>query len=196
MDDWDSGETSRNVARVLFGRFARADRSEHICSVRNVSIDGAEFMSTALPAYGEALVAHLEHFGRIDSRAGSATGNGFMVQWDIHPDDRVPFLSKLTWLDDYYSGRNAESRQHNRRQLDNARSVVTLLDGRRFPCEIRDISMSGAGVTINRVPDVGAKLYLGKVLCEVMRHSDDGLGVRFLTASSDLMSDLLSEEAF
>ena len=155
MNYWDSGDTSRNVARVLFGKFTRADRSEHICSVRNVSIDGAEFTSSTLPAFGEALVANLEHFGRIDSRAGSATGDGFKVQWDIHPDDRVPFLSKLTWLDDYYSGRTADSRQHHRRQVDNMRSAITLLDGRRFPCEIRDISMSGAGIIISGLAATG-----------------------------------------
>ncbi|WP_373503326.1 PilZ domain-containing protein [Aestuariivirga sp.] len=194
-NDWDSGDSSRSPPRVLFGQFARADKSEYICSVTNVSIDGAAFKSRVLAASNEFLVAKLEHLGRVECRAGEATGDGFMVRWDISPADRTAFLSKFTWLDDYYAGKAADSRQYNRRQFSETKSVVTLLDGRSIPCEISDISLSGAGVIMKKVPDIGSKIYLGKVLCEVMRHTDEGLGVRFLTGfGSDLMSELLAGE--
>ena len=191
MDDAPS-----KVSRVLFGQYARADRSTCPCSVKNVTVDGAEFTSAVMPAHDEAVVATLEHLGRLEGRAGRATGSGFMVHWNINPAERTSFLSKLTWLDDYFQGKTSDSRQYNRRKFDDAKSVVTLLDGRRIPCEIIDLSLSGAGVSIQMVPDIGSKIYLGKVLCEVMRHTDEGLGVRFLTGfGSDLMSELLDGSA-
>jgi hypothetical protein len=193
----ESDGTQRNIPRVLFGQFIRADRSEHTCSVKNVSMEGAEFKSAVLPAHDEVLVATLEHLGRLEGRAGYAAENGFMVRWNINPADRTSFLTRLTWLEDYYEGKASDSRQYNRRQFNDTKSVVTLMDGRRIPCEITDLSLSGAGVSINKVPDIGSKIYLGKVLCEVMRHTDEGLGVRFLTGfGSDLMSELLAGESF
>lgn len=196
MSHWGADDGPRNVARVLFGQFMRADQSKHTCSVKNVTLEGAEFKSSTLPGYDERLVATLEHLGRVEGRASHATESGFYVRWDINSDDRTPFLGKLTWLEDYYEGKTADSRHYSRRQINEAKSIVTLLDGRRFSCEITDLSLSGAGIAIDKVPDIGARLYVGKVLCEVMRHTDEGLGVRFLTGfGSDLMAELLAGES-
>ena len=188
----DSVGTVRALPRVLFGRFMLADRSEHTCSVTKVTIDGAEFRSQVLPAYGDSMVAHLEHVGRIEGRAGTATGSGFAVRWGLDAAQRQRLMTKLLWLDDFHDGRAENERVYNRRHLENARSAMTLMDGRRFVCAVTDLSMSGAGVTTASRPEIGARVYLGRVLCEVMRHTDDGLGVRFLTGfGSDLMADLL-----
>lgn len=186
---WD--DAPRSVPRVLFGRFILANGSEHVCSVTNVSIEGAEFRSSTLPPFGDSLVAVLEHVGRIHGRAAHATGNGFLVEWLYNREEKANLQTKLDWLDDFHEGRTGNERQFQRRPLQNSRSTVTLLDGRKLFCEISDLSMSGAGIAVDVRPETGTRIYLGNVLCEVVRHTQEGLGVRFLAGSgSDLMSEL------
>lgn len=188
---WD--DAPRSVPRVLFGRFVLVDQSEHVCSVTNVSIEGAEFRCGTLPPFGGSIVAFLEHVGRVEGRADRATENGFMVRWTHSSEQRETFQSKLMWLDDFHEGRTDNERQYNRRPLDNARSVMTLLDGRKLPCVVTDLSLSGAGISVGLRPEAGERVYVGNVLCQVMRHTDEGFGVKFLTGfGSDLMAELFA----
>ena len=193
LDDY---QTERKRPRVLFGKYGMAGTMEHLCSVVGLTIDGAVFKCSALPPFGAIFVAQLEHVGRIEGRAINATEDGFVAEWCLSPAQRTALASKLIWLEDFYNGDIDNERQYSRRPLDNANSTMTLLDGRRFPCTISDVSMSGAAVHVQQLPEVGSRLYLGSVLCEVVRYTGEGVGVRFLTGfGSDLIGDLLSGAA-
>ena len=181
--------------QVLFGRFMLPDQSEHACSVVGLSVKGAEIRAAHLPTYGMPLIAYLEHFGRIEGIAKEATVNGFRLEFALTGARRERFLSRQAWLGTKHAGAAQDVRLYNRRQLTGARSRVVLSDGRDYPCEIIDVSLTGAAVTSTVLPALGSKVYLGKMLGSVVRYLDNGFALEFLTAfGSDFLADLVVDE--
>ncbi len=77
-----------------------------------------------------------------------------------------------------------ERREHSRYDLEDI-GVLTLVDGKEGAlCRLGDVSAAGARLVVNRRPDTGSRLYLqspeaGALPLEVVRHTSDGVGVRF-----------------
>lgn len=181
--------------QVLFGRFTLPDRSEHACRVVGVSIAGAEILCPFVPKPGVAVTISLEHFGRIEGVAGEKTADGFKLEFSLAGAARERFLSRQAWLISKQSGGVQDDRQYNRRQLHGAHSLVILTDGRQFPCEIIDVSLTGAGVSCDVMPAIGSKVYLGKMLGSVVRYIENGFAIEFLTAfGSDFLADIIVDE--
>lgn len=187
-------EAPTGPGKVLFGRFLLPDQSEHACNVINISVEGAEFRCAAMPPFGQIIIAYLEVLGRIECMAKAATAEGFKVEFMLSGARKDRFVSRHTWLTGRHAGQVDEERQFNRRQLDSTHSRITLADGRVYPCEIVDVSLTGAAVSVGIIPAIGSKLYLGKMRGEVVRYLDTGFAIQFLTAfGSDLLADIVDD---
>ena len=57
---------------------------------------------------------------------------------------------------------------------------ITLPDGRVYPCEILDISLSGAAVKVDVMPSLGTHLMLGKMRGRIVRYVESGIAIEFL----------------
>ena len=55
-----------------------------------------------------------------------------------------------------------------------------LPDGREYPCEVVDISLSGAAVKVEVMPAVGTNLLLGKMRGRVVRYLESGIAIEFV----------------
>ena len=64
----------------------------------------------------------------------------------------------------------------------NPSGVLTLDDGSKMPCRILDLSLSGAGISAAKKPDVGAAVTLGRVQARVVRHLEEGFAIEFVHA--------------
>jgi hypothetical protein len=60
-----------------------------------------------------------------------------------------------------------------------------LADGSVLPCQIIDYSISGAAVSIDLEPDLGAVLKIGKVIGRVVRRFAGGFAVEFAVIQQD-----------
>ena len=49
----------------MFGRFMLPDMSEHPCQVKELSLDGAVFITGQVPQGGTQLVAYIDDVGRV-----------------------------------------------------------------------------------------------------------------------------------
>ena len=61
----------------------------------------------------------------------------------------------------------------------NPMNTLQLPDGRRYPCRIIDLSLSGAAVEIEVKPAIGAQVMLGTMRGQVVRHFEDGIAIEF-----------------
>jgi hypothetical protein len=176
--------SSPSPSKILFGRFMLPDQTEHACSVVGIDVTGAEFRSSCLPPYGQTLIAYLEQIGRIECVAQEATPDGFRVEFVLTGARKERFLTRQKWLISKTTEQVQEERLYNRRQMDGAQSRITLLDGRSYPCEIVDISVTGAAVAIAVLPAIGSKVYLGKMQGKIVRYVETGIALQFMTALS------------
>lgn len=176
-----SGQTSSGaVQQTLFGRFMLPDMSEHPCQVQGISLDGAIFLTTTVPEPGQTIVAYLEEVGRVEATSAEPIDGGFRVTFALTGARRDRFESRLKWLADKHKGGTAEDRRHARYEPTQKTSQITMPDGREYPCEVMDISLSGAGVKVDVMPSLGTYILLGKMRGRVVRYLDNGIAIEFV----------------
>ena len=67
-----------------------------------------------------------------------------------------------------------------------------LDDGRRYPCRIMDLSLSGAAIDIDIRPAIGTAVRLGNMRGRVVRHFLEGVAIEFLSLQSrDTLTEFL-----
>ena len=165
---------------ILFGRFMRDDRSEYACRVRDLTPDSALVLTEAEVAEGEHIVAYLDDIGRLEGQVQALRDGGFVLQLRHSPTGRERLAKKIEWARRKARGEGVEKRRFERYRPRDAKSCVILADGREYPCEIIDISVSGAAVKADVLPVIGAIVSLGKTRGRVVRHFPEGFAVEFM----------------
>ncbi len=176
----DAMEEEQGRPPVLFGRFMRTNHSEHPCRVRNATTDHAEIISAAPVREGERIVAYIDDIGRVEGHVSGLLPDGFVMTFQLTQVGRERIFKRLQWLRDKAAGRAVNQRRHERYKPKDAHSRLVLPDGRAYPCEVLDISLSGASIKTPVLPQIGTHVMLGKMHGRVVRHHEQGIAVEFV----------------
>lgn len=177
----------RRHARVhvaLLGRYMLSDRQEYPCQSHDISPGGALVVAPVKGRLGERVVVYLEHLGRVEGEIKRHVQNGFAFAISATPRKRDKLASQLTWLANRQSLGLPEDRRHERITPRQAVSVLRLENGREYPVRLIDISLSGAAVSIDAKPPIGAAVTLGSTNAQIVRHFQGGIAVEFRLALS------------
>jgi hypothetical protein len=166
-------------ARVLYGRYMLPDMSEHPCQVTNLTTTGATFLTSEIPPIGLTIVAYLEELGRIEAVSDKAVPGGFRISFALKGSRLEKLESRIKWLGERTTN-GEEGRRHARFEPRDSQSQITLPDGRVYNCEVVDISVSGAGVTVDVLPSLGTYVMLGKMRGRVVRYLENGVAIEFV----------------
>jgi hypothetical protein len=178
-----SHEEDPQVADLsLSGRFLREDRSEHECTALEAALQRFLLKCESLPRAQEHVVVYLEEIGRLEGHVEETDEeeSTFVLKPVYTPKRREKVAQTLRWLRDRQEGRARERRRHLRIQPTDGQSSITLSDGRRYPCEVLDISLSGASVRMDVLPAVGTYVTLGRMRGRVVRHHESGIAIEFV----------------
>lgn len=169
------------VTISVHGRFMRADHSEHDCIVDTMSPFDAVIASNARPEPGERIVAYLDYLGRIEGAVIESGMRTFTMSLNATDRKRDKLSAQLTWLANKHELGLPEDRNHERVAPNNSATEIQLDDGRRYPCRIIDLSVSGAAVEIDVRPAFGTMVILGNMRGRVVRHFQEGIAMEFTT---------------
>jgi hypothetical protein len=164
---------------VVFGRFMLPDMTEHACQVIDMGADGATFVTSEVPPRGLAIVAYLEDLGRVEVTSGLPVQGGFRVRYAYTGARLERLRSRIDYLRERAEGA-PEQRRHARFEPKDKHTNMTLPDGRSYPCEVLDISISGCAVKTEVMPSLGTYLMVGKMKGRVVRYLEAGIGVEFV----------------
>lgn len=163
------------------GRYMRSDKTEHTCRLINISVGDAAIVCSEAVEPGEQIIAYFDEIGRIEGPvARLLPGGGFAMVFSGSAHRREKLAAQLTWLINRAALGIPESRRHERIEPTNVHSNLTLPNGTQVPCRIIDVSISGAAVEVAALPPIGTEVVLGRLRAKVVRHHDDGVGLRFL----------------
>jgi hypothetical protein len=169
----------QRVKLTLLGRFMREDRREFPCQTINMSPGGVALSAAMPPRVGEHVVAYIDHLGRLEGRCTRVFPNGFCMSVSATIRRRDKLADQLTW----FANRNAlglpEDRRHERFELRNPRSTLTLPDGSTVPCRVVDVSLSGAAVSAEVKLPLGSPVTVGRTPARVVRHLENGFALEF-----------------
>ena len=181
-DTTDTGEEKyHRVTISVQGRFMRADHSEHDCIVDSMSPFDAVISCGARPEKGERIVAYVDYIGRIEGKVVDTGLRTFTISLNATDRKRDKLSAQLTWLANKHELGLPEDRRHERVSPSNPVSEIRLDDGRRYPCRIIDLSVSGAAVEIDVRPAFGTMVVLGNMRGRVVRHFQEGIAMEFMT---------------
>ncbi len=170
----------RRVALSLLGRFMRANKQEFPCKLVEMSVGGAQVMSPVDVETDERIVLYLDQIGGLTGTVVRNFEGGFAIKLEITSHKREKLAAQLTWLINRKEFDGVEERENERFDVANKASMLHLGDGRTLPCELADISVTGASVITKARPPIGTEIGLGMQRAIVRRHHDNGIGVQFL----------------
>ena len=174
----------QRVSVTLPGRLMLPNHDEYECSVIDMSPGDASFVCAARPRVGERIIAYVDHLGRIEGNVAILTDQGFAIILTATDRKREKLAAQLTWIANKHELGLPEDRRHNRLSPRNTNTEIMLDDGRRYPCRIIDLSLSGAAVDIDVRPALGTPVQLGNMKGRVVRHFQEGVAIEFSSVQS------------
>ncbi len=164
---------------ILFGRFMRADYSEHVCRIKDITPHHAVVLSDEPVEEGEHIVAYVDEIGRLEGNAARVMEGAFELHITTSEAGRERLAAKIDWVKAKAHGEGVEKRRYERYKPKDSKSSIELEDGRSYPCEVIDISVSGASVRSHVLPAIGTPVKLGKTRGRVVRHHAEGFAIEF-----------------
>lgn len=163
----------------MFGRFMLPDTTEHPCRVAKLTLEGATFMTDQVPPFGLPIVAYIGDLGRVVGVTEKRIDGGFTVKFTLAGPKRDKFAAKLAQLEGNEETQRVQ-RRSTRFEPAESKSHISLSDGRVYPCEVLDISLSGAAVRAEIMPTLGTYVVLGKMRGRIVRYTDQGMAIEFV----------------
>ncbi len=170
----------KRVPLTLLGRFMRANKQEYPCKLVDISVGGAALMSPVSVDDGEAIIVYLDCVGGLEGRVVRQFAGGFAIELNATLHKREKLAAQLTWLINRNELDPSEARRHERVAPRNPTSNLKLEDGLSVPCQVIDVSISGAAIATDARPLVGSEVWLAKLRSRVVRHHERGIAVRFI----------------
>lgn len=169
----------------LLGRYTLESRARtsgvQIFACRLQSISPRMLVASA-PVVGEQQEKFTAHFGPFGTMRGQIARHiegGFCVELTGDDAVRDRLAARIAWYKRRTFEGLPEKREHRRFIPREPRSTVLLPDGRLLPCLVMDLSVSGAAISADLEPAIGAPMAIGKTVSRVVRHLDVGFAVKF-----------------
>ncbi|EJW10310.1 hypothetical protein A33M_0247 [Rhodovulum sp. PH10] len=163
----------------LLGRYMLEDRREYPCQVVDMSPGGLAMIAPVSGFEGERVVAYVDHVGRLEGVITRVFETGFAMTFSATPRKRDKLAAQLTWLANRSILNLPEDRRHGRFAPKNPFTQLVMPNGLNLRCRVIDASLSGAAVSTDQRPPVGALVTIGKIQGRVVRHLDEGFAVEF-----------------
>jgi hypothetical protein len=175
-------EERRRFQRVkvdLLGRYMLEDRREFPCQVLDMSPGGIAMLGPVCGQPGDRVVSYIDHLGRLEGSIARLIPNGFAMTISATRGKRDKLAAQLTWLANRHLLSSQEDRRHDRITPLQRETRLILPNGTNVACTIIDLSLSGAGISSQERPALGAVVTLGKIPARVVRLLDEGFAVEF-----------------
>jgi hypothetical protein len=163
----------------VLGRYMLPNEQEYPCQVINMSPGGLAMMAPQMGQIGDRVIAYLDHLGRVEGKIVRYVEGGFAMTINATLRKRDKMAAQLTWLANRHDLGLPEDRRHERITPRQPYNHLLLPNGQASPCEVLDVSLSGAAVKIAIRPPLGSSVVLGKTRAQVVRHIENGVALEF-----------------
>jgi hypothetical protein len=178
--------TEVRIAVSLPGTIVFADRCDARgksltldCRAVNMSPSAIAVASTLKVSVGERATLRLEQFGDFRGAVNRLLNGGFVLKIEQTAGQSQALALRINGFDKIKNYDTLERRRAKRVIPRNRHSQLTWPDGRVEACLILDISVSGAAVSAQTLPEIGTTLALGRLAGRVVRLFKGGFAVQF-----------------
>lgn len=173
-----------SVKIQLYGQFMLEDHTEHVCQIFEMSPGEAVITTDVMANNGERVIVYIDHIGRVEGTVERLVSGGFVLGLVASDRKKSKIAAQLTWLTNKHELDTPEDRRHQRIAPTNPVTTLEMADGRKYPCRIVDLSISGAAVELRMRPALNSQVILGSMRGRVVRHFEEGVAIEFATVQS------------
>jgi hypothetical protein len=184
-------DANTGVVVNIPGRYSLSNRYDSsgkrrvfVCRAINLSPSVIVLAAPAKGDIGERVIALLHHLGRVHGVVSHNFDQGFAMKIATTEKGRRILAARISWLAAHKNKKTSNRRKDDRFIAANARSKLILADGRVEDCFVLDLSVTGASVSADTIPIVGASVAVGNVVGRVVRQFAGGFAVQFLERQS------------
>lgn len=174
----DASQQGR-VTIDLNGRFMTPDHQEYPCRIVAMSSNDMQIEAGQGVAPNSKIVAYIDEIGRIEGNVLEWFGNGFIMSVQTTEVKRKRLAAQLTWIANRGPLGLVDQRGGDRHPPKNPMNKLTLSDQVAVPVRIADVSPSGVRLLTPLRPEIGSPAMIGRVRGTVVRHTEDGIALRF-----------------
>jgi hypothetical protein len=149
------------------------------CRVVNMSPSAIAVASGIKVSVGERATLRLEQFGEFHGAVDRLLSGGFVLKVNQTAVASEALALRISGFDKIKNHDVPECRRARRIIPRNRNSQLIWADGRTEGCLILDISATGAAVSAQTIPEIGAVLALGRLVGRVVRLFDGGFAIHF-----------------
>lgn len=165
---------------VLAGRVLLPCGAERDCLCRLSQADEVYVViGDAAATVGSRVICHVDGLGVIEASVTAASRGSLRLSVEGSPAHRVRLAMRLAWHRARLDGREDQRGAMRVIPLDPTVDV-TLADGTAVAARIADLSATGAALETALRPPVDTALTVGRRRARVVRHTDNGVAVRFV----------------
>lgn len=180
---------------ALSGRHGEGYEGVPVFACRLCSISSSQVVAIApvSAGEGETVAMHFSDFGILPARVARELPTGFVADLVLDDSGREKLAAKIRWKRANVQAHVPDKRDFPRFMPRHPRSVMTMADGKLYPCFVIDISRSGAAISAAILPAKGTPLAIGSLLGRVVRRLDVGFAIEFISVqeSQDLERKLM-----
>lgn len=162
----------------LPGRYLDGSGAERDCTLRGDTPEALEIAGDRAPVPGERIVCRIPGLGLLTGRAARLSDRTFHLELEAGPDQRDRLAARLAWH--AAQGEGAPDRREAVRVVPIRTEVIVIWEGSEALGRLRDVSVSGASVDLTPRPEIGTSATIGRRRSQVVRHTEGGIGVRFV----------------
>jgi PilZ domain len=180
FDPWNELRAQRRTRFKIRGTILFPEKQyEQKCLVLDLSPDGAGLKSACSPVLSSRVVLYVDGLGRFE---------GTIIRQDrLHVGVQFKYSEAMR---ERIAGQISIYRQHGPLNSPATRDWPRLCaaeiphsfvreSGQTQLCDISDIALSGASFISDIRPDVGERVFFGKAVAVVVRHTEEGFAVTF-----------------
>lgn len=155
-------------------------RREYPCRAINMSSRALMVAAPVRATMGDGAIAYVPTFGKLSGRVIRVLDGGFVMSLMVNEAQRQRIVRRLAWMQDHQAHDTRDLRQHVRIVPREPYGRLTFADGSCLSCLVMDMSVTGAALSADVVPEIGTLLAVGRVPARVCRHFPEGFAVAFL----------------
>lgn len=178
--------------------FRSSDRASYLptCVSTTLMPDRVVFTCPASAEVGDRAFVHFKEVGLLRGRVSRVIGARISMDVEMTDNERNRLSSSLLWLERKSKFSLSDKRLFPRYQPRNGSSSLRLESGVPVPCQIINVSPTGAAVMSSLRPDLRRRIELGQVPGDVVRHTDFGFALQFVQIQDPVyLEDLLGPAA-
>ena len=155
-------------------------RREFPCRAINMSSRALMLATPARATMGDGVTAYIPSFGKLVGRVSRVMAGGFVMTLMLPAPQRRRIAIRLAWLQEHQAHDTRDLRRHARVVPREPFGRITFADGTCLSCLVLDMSVTGAAISADRVPEIGTLVTVGRVPARVCRHFPEGFAVAYL----------------